>query len=530
MIRLGHLLSLVLVTTLASCEGPAGDPGPAGPQGPPGETPVDPDLAPLDKAILAAGGEEALAALGSLRVESHGTRRIALEGHHPDDPAAEASTFDVTLSWDLAGDRLRLDYRRVHPVWGGAETTFSEVVVGDVGWLDGVESVFGQPGGAMLSDRWAATRKQARLLWPHRLLADLAADPSAASDGGVALLDGEIHQLVVVADTVHPITLWVNAKTGRLDKLATLESDPLLGDIALEAFYLDWQPAAGGLRIPSRVVLAAGGQLLHEETRDSIEVGPALEIEIPDGAAPTYVAADAARGERRHQWHEAFAAFGVPLDGQQTQVVASEIATGVWHLTGGSHHSLVIEQSDGLVVVEAPLYEARAQAILDWTDATFPGKTVTHVILTHHHRDHVGAIRTFIARGATVVVGEASAAFFAEVARARRTIEPDELSAAPAEAEIVAVAAGGSITVADGARPVVAVAADSVHAADMVFVHLPGQRILFESDLYSPGFPAIPFFAAEVERNVDARGLGVDTLVGGHGFGTSSYAEFLAAF
>ena len=50
--------------------------------------------------------------------------------------------------------------------------------------------------------------------------------------------------------------------------------------------------------------------------------------------------------------------------------VLTEVTYGDWstpedqHLTGGTHHSLAIKLSEGIVVVEPPLNEARSKAVL----------------------------------------------------------------------------------------------------------------------------------------------------------------------
>lgn len=513
--------------------GPAGPPGaegPTGPMGEPGAPLVDPSLSPLDKAFAAIGGRDALLALDTIAIEATGSRRMSLEGYHPDDDSVEVSTFELSLVADLSDDALRLDWQRDVPLFG-AMPAFSQILAGDVGYTEGFESVWGTPGGDMPSDRWAAVRKQQRLLNPQLILRELAEDASGAIDAGVALLDGALHHLVVVADAVSPITLYVSATTGRIAKLETVENDYVTSDTRLEVFYAGWRRWDGDVLFPNDVVITLGGHVVHVEHRSSVALNGTIDpasLALPEGAMPAHVEADAARGERNHQFHEEFSSIGVPLDGLQTYVDAQELAPGVYQLAGGSHHSLAIEQAGGVVIAEAPLYPARAEAILAWVAATFPGKSVTHVIATHHHRDHAGSLRSFVAAGATVVVGEASADFFARSFRRERTIDPDALAATPREATIVAVPPGGSYVIDDPTHPVAAHAIETAHASDMLVVHAPAQRVLFNSDLYSPGAPPVPFFVAELSAAIAARGLAVDTMAGGHGFGTSTFAEFQA--
>lgn len=65
------------------------------------------------------------------------------------------------------------------------------------------------------------------------------------------------------------------------------------------------------------------------------------------------------------------------------------------------------------------------------------------------------------------------------------------------------------------------------HAADYVLIEIPGQGILFQSDLYIPLDPPLPPIDREPElyQEIISRGLSIQTMVGGHG-GTSTFKFF----
>ena len=71
----------------------------------------------------------------------------------------------------------------------------------------------------------------------------------------------------------------------------------------------------------------------------------------------------------------------------------------------------------------------------------------------------------------------------------------------------------------DGTRTVQIHHITNEHATGMLVAYIPGERIIFVSDLYSPGRPvtesntnALAFY-----RGVTAAGLNVSQVVGGHG-------------
>jgi glyoxylase-like metal-dependent hydrolase (beta-lactamase superfamily II) len=447
--------------------------------------------------------------------------------------------FDITVSHDIAADGLRVDWMRNWLFFGGLPATYSEIVSGQLGYIEGTDSAFGPDASPddMPSARWASIVKQHRLLNPQLILKDIAADPSIASEAGAGLHNGAIHELLVVQDDVHPITLWINASTGRIAKLTTMENDHLFRDMTLEVHYHDWSTIDGGIAFPNSVYLLLGTDIMHEEYRSVITVNPALEatlFDFPPDAAPMYVAADAIWGETSHQFFQGFKSLGLPFDVPQTYVAATELSPGVWFLAGGSHNSMVVEQAAGLVVIEPPLYPERSAAILAWIAAepALEGKPVTHVFVTHHHHDHSAGVREFAAAGATVVVSEVSKGFFSGVLSAPSTISPDSLAQNPVPATIATVPQGDMYTAADATHPVTAYHMQSGHADDLIMVYVNGY--LFESDLYNPGNGGqaiVPAFAVELRGAISASAPGTTTVVGGHGAYAplSELDEYIAA-
>ena len=97
----------------------------------------------------------------------------------------------------------------------------------------------------------------------------------------------------------------------------------------------------------------------------------------------------------------------VPLDiaipdsvrGATERAAAEKAADGVWYITGGTHHSVLIEMTDHLILVESPLYDGRANAVFAEARRLAPGKPLRCVINSHHHFDHAGGLRAAAAEG-----------------------------------------------------------------------------------------------------------------------------------
>jgi glyoxylase-like metal-dependent hydrolase (beta-lactamase superfamily II) len=101
---------------------------------------------------------------------------------------------------------------------------------------------------------------------------------------------------------------------------------------------------------------------------------------------------------------------------------------GVWYLTGGTHHSLVAEFNDHIVLIEAPLDQARTSAVIAEAHKLVPNKPITYVVNSHNHFDHLGGIRTAAAEGATIITAESNKAYYEKVLAYPHTLNPEKLA------------------------------------------------------------------------------------------------------
>jgi len=365
-------------------------------------------------------------------------------------------------------------------------------------------------------------------------LRKLARDESAATMKADAELDGRTHHVIEVSDDVQSVELFVDAASGRLSKLRTLQNDHIWGDVSTEVTYGEWSaPEGGGLMFPHQVELAIAGKTLRTDTRTNVVVNPDFRADafaLPDEPRTEVDEAAAKRGGVSAPYLTRWHAMGLPFgDQDQTSVNAAAVAgdPDVQHLTGGTHHSLAIKLGEGIVVVEPPLNEARSRAVLSKLDELWPGVPVSHLILTHHHFDHMGGIRTYAAVGATIVTSALNSSYVEEALRSSHTLVPDELAElASPEWTIEAVAANGEFSLEEGGRSVKARHIPSVHNEDMLVVYLPELRLIFESDIYvmPGGFPTnqplpAPFadWARGLRDGLAQLDWEIDWIAGGHG-------------
>lgn len=287
-------------------------------------------------------------------------------------------------------------------------------------------------------------------------------------------------------------TAWIDA-SGYVQRVDSVMPHPVTGDTAVSTTYSGWRDWGGGVRFPARIVQAMGGTQVLDLNVTEVEVNGAFASDVP--------ATVAAFAER---------------------VESHAAAPGVWHIAGGSHNSVLVEFADHLMLIESPLYDGRAQAVLAEVRRLVPGKPLRYVVNSHHHFDHSGGLRAAAATGATLVVSEPARAWFEQAFATPNAIRPDALRQSGRRAAVTGV--DGQRTFSDGTRTVVVHFIEgSPHAQGFMMAWLPRERLLVEADAYTPGPPNQPPPATpnalhvNLVSNVQRLGLDVDRILPLHG-------------
>jgi len=484
----------------------------------------------IDSALLAIGGREALLAIKSQRVVSHGE---SFEPEQTVQPGAEVprkvANFTCTLLRDLNTGRIRYDWQRetIYPF--ALPWKYTEIINGDEGAIigkDGARSPDKRPASAA---RMAARRKELSRA-PVSILINALTRSSSFLRLGDQLIKGRLHYIVAYTDRGQQVLLALDAETRLLRKVTFLEDDPVAGDTQNELFFDDWRQV-GTVKMPFSLQYRINGLDVATEIIDSLEHD--VEVTESDFTIPEDLKqidpADGSWGERRSLWLLRRIALASPLDDLQTQVQLSEVGKGVFHVTGGTHHSLVVEMKDHLIVVDAPLYEERSLAVLTALESRFPGKAVRSVVSTHFHNDHSGGLRAYAAVGATIVTGKASEAFVQKMLQAQHTYVPDSLQKTQKPGPIETVESDKKV-LTDGEQAVEVYPIPNAHAEGMLAAYVPHAKLLFVSDLFSPGAPRQPpEWPKELLDSITAAGIAVERIAGGHGNKVATIAELRQA-
>ncbi len=282
-----------------------------------------------------------------------------------------------------------------------------------------------------------------------------------------------------------------------IEKVEAVLSSPVVGDMPIEIRYTDYREfGPAGVKFPTRIRQTAGGFPAVDFAVTDVLPNAPVDIQVPDAI---------------RQATKPYA-----------RVTSEAAADGVWYVTGGSHHSVVIEMKDHVIVVESPLNDERATAVIAEARRLVPSKPIRAVINSHHHFDHAGGLRAFAAEGIAVITHESNRAFFETALVAPATMTPDRQQAARRKVAVEGVRDKRVLT--DGARAVeIHHMAGNTHADGLLLVYLPKERLLIQADAFTPGPPNAPTpaiinpLSVDLADQITRLGLSVDRLLPLHG-------------
>ena len=468
------------------------------------------------ESVLQAAGE-AMGAPNSIEYSGTGWVANVGQSHTPagDWPRFEVTAYSRAIDYDARSSK-EIHTRRQgdYPALGGGTPLAGEqerilLTSGEHAWTMRGSAAVPQPAAADVRqlDIWMS---------PHGFL-----KAAAAADDATALavvLEGRPLTIVSFTAMGHRLNGTIN-EDNLVERTLTWVANPVFGDMIYDHRYTGYQDF-GGVMFPT---------VIHSHQGDP-RINPGhnlMEITVTDLAADV----DA----------EPLAVPDAVQDATAPAVVvrSTQMASGVWRISGGSHHSVAVEFADFVAVVEAPQNEARSLAVIAEIRRVIPDKPIRYVVNTHHHADHAGGLRTYLAQSATVVTHEANHAFYDDVLfhPGTRALEPDLLSGrmpwfAPNRIPAYELVGDDGYTLTDGERvvnihPVLRLG----HAGTMLIVHLPAERILINADLYSPPAPGadpppVTTSMRSLAQNIEQLDLDVARHVGIHGL-VGSHVDFM---
>ena len=500
----------------------------------------------VSRAVQAVGGAGALA--GVTTVYEKGTVRQ----WEPEQSAVAGGEMRFTCEsvfeaiTDVPSRTTNIDWGRKFAYPSPRTFTFSETVTPDVGYVSGIDSngrtkqsLDAKPPAHNMSGlRLATSQRELRRSSPLLLL-EMMRNPARVSSVPDMTVGAATYPAVDYRVGDQTLTVMFDRATGLPARIRTLDYDNVWGDVTYDLVLADWQ-TFDGVRVATTRNYELMGRTIMETkiTEAKMNVSFASDrLAIPEAFKAG--APKPATGAVPYQWVIRRQFIGLYLDSDNvsydTRATSSlrfvELAPGIQHVVGGTHHSLIVEMRDHLVVFDAPVSDGYTNWVLGAARAKYPSKPVKYLVLTHHHMDHVGGVRAYAAQGATIVVGKGNGEHFRRVLAAPSTRNPDLAARDLSKTPIVEVAE--KHVLGDGTREVHAyvLAADNPHAVGLLIGYVPDAQLGFSTDIWSPGAaplpdklnPALASVVAVVKKN----GIVPTRFAGGHG-SVADYAPLAA--
>lgn len=417
-------------------------------------------------------------------------------------PAFDVTSYTATV--DYAAPAARIQMVRKQVIEAGrarpapVEQRPDQYVSGGTAW-----NLAGPAGAAPTPQpQPAAVEERTMEIWttPHGFLKAAIANAATTQpkDGGseVSFTVGGTHRYVGTINAQNEVT-----------HVQTWIDNTVLGDTPVEFAYSDYRDF-GGVRFPGRIVRTQGGHPVLSVTVSAVSANPITAFAVPAEVAGAVAPVATATIER--------------------------LAAGVYYVKGGGHYSVAIEQQDHIVVVEAPLNEARSLAVIEKIKETIPNKPIRFLVNSHHHFDHSGGLRTYVDEGATIVTHEMNRPYYEQAWAAPRTLNADRLAKSGKAAVFETFADKHVLN--DGKRSIeLHTIAGSGHNDAFVMAYLPTEKILIEVDAWAPAAanaqpPAVASpFAVNLNDNIQRLKLDVRSIAALHGPRLATIADLHAA-
>jgi glyoxylase-like metal-dependent hydrolase (beta-lactamase superfamily II) len=445
------------------------------------------------RAAEALGGRDRILAIKTLTIEGYGQLAYQNGGGNItssiDAPQKWIDINDFVRVVDFEHSRARVRQRQVNDFVFAAAQNMKGVVTtqgvdGDIAYNVSAAGVATRASAAVAHQRRSET-------FAHPVaIVRVAMHPQSTvanrrKSGALELVD-------VTSPLGNKLTLAVDAASSLPAWVSWIGPDTNLGDLTYRAAFTGYQPVSGIL-MPTGINTTIDFRSIvqHKLYVDR----HAVDAPVGDLAAPAAVR-------------------NTPAPVPQPTIEATPIAKGIWFLRGAGN-SVLFEFDNHLTLFEVYASEANAKAVIDKARSLVPGKPLTEAIVSHHHFDHTGGLRTAVAEGLTIVMQRGNEALVREVTSRPAKLFPDALGRAPKPLKFRAV--DDHLKMADTSMEIdVYRIVANTHMADGVMVYVPRERLLVQGDLFDVNWEVYWWGSSYID-NVKFRNLQVDRDVPVHG-------------
>ena len=469
----------------------------------------------VKQAVAAQGGADALRNLKTVGIKAQAQHWEPGQSYAPGGESRFLGDSDITISWDLANGAASSVWDRSMKYPAVETIKYTEVVRPNMGSVTTDKGT--QP---MSGIRVATSLRELERASPQLLLRALDA-PSSVSALPDQRLGETPYPAVAIADKGTTFTVLFDRVTHLPVAVRTRDDDNVYGDANYDMVMDEWRDV-GGAKIAHALSYQINGLQVAKLAYANVTANPTIAGDALNVADQFKVASASSPSDVPHQWVLRRLFLGRFLDSDKVVVPASgslkltELAPNVQQVVGGTANNLIVAMNDGLVIFDAPCCETQSRWVIDAAKAKYPGKPIKYLVLTHHHMDHTGGARAYVAEGATVIVPDTAQAYFARHLAADRTVVADAQQKQAKPLQVTAVS--DKLSLKDDSVEIRLHKIANPHVDGMLIGHVVGPNIVWVTDIWSPGRDA-PKSPGVVALHEAVKKLGITgaTFAGGHG-------------
>ena len=484
----------------------------------------------VKQSIAAQGGADLLQNYKSAVVKFEAKHWEPGQSYSPTGEARFIGVSNVTVTVDFANRMARVDWDRDLKYPLTENLKYSEITAPTFGVAISEKGEQAPMSGIRLA---ALQREQARAS-PLLLLAALNDPKSISAMPDQKVGDRSLPAVSIKAGNTTYIVMFDGA-TKLPAIIRTRDDDFVYGDSNYDMILSEWKDVGGGLMRPHEVSFQLNGMEVQRRTYKEIRVNPSIPANVFAVSDDVKAKAKPPATDPPYQWVLRRLAMGPRFFNDSDDIIVPpggslklvELAPNVQHVEGGTANNLIVAMKDGLVIFDAPYGELQSRWVIDAAKAKYPGKPIKYLVMTHHHMDHSGGSRTFVAEGAAVVVPAQARPFFEKMFMTQHEIRPDALAKNPQPAKIVDVV--DMMSLKDDTVTINLYNIANPHVDGMIIAHVVQSNLLYVTDLISPRGP-IGRTPGTVSVGDVLRKLNITeaTIAGGHGT-TAKQADIIAA-
>lgn len=420
----------------------------------------------VKKALQAMGGLEKLQAVKILQFKANGHQFLLEQSERPAGPWLVAYN-QITETRDLEKGNVRRETVSLNP--GTVEPSSLTTIV-----ADGAAAVKVGDDLRPFSMSQTEEAEESIALAPERVLLtaleakDLRLEKSE-------MLQNVRHNVVRFTWKNAPVKIFLNSDTALPTAVEIIRPRPydvfwnVWGGFPTRTYFSFWTLESNGLHYPHQWDTERKNQPLRSLTISELKINPKLpanSFTIPDDVRKAF----AVRGATKIN----DLSLGLP------NAPAKEIAPDFWQIPGRWNVS-IIKQSDGVVILEAPISSGYSAKVIEEAGRRFPDTKIKAVISTSDAFPHLGGLREYVARGIPAYILDVNQPIVERLLNSDYHTFPDTLAKNGRKAKLNIVKE--KVVIGTGANRLELYPIRTETGERMIMIYAPEHHLLYGSDL-----------------------------------------------